>query len=65
MKKGVMEIFTGMPHRYLRRQRTEQEKLYAAGWFTTGNGEFWKHPKIQDRAVTRRAAVKLQTAWEE
>ena len=63
-------ITHGMPNaRHIRRSRIEREKLMAAGWKCHEDprhpgSEFWQHPDRPDHTYTRRAAVKLQAAWD-
>lgn len=54
------------PHRYLRRQRVERERLAAKGctFQEDARGEFWTHQKLPGHMVSRRAAATLQAAWE-
>lgn len=58
---------TNTPHRYLRRARTQHEKLYTVGWrveFRDERGVFLKHPRVPGHTLARRAAATLQAAWD-
>lgn len=52
----------GIPYRYRRRERTEREKLIAAGWCKTG--KWWVHERYADVMCTTGEALTYQAAWD-
>lgn len=51
-----------LPHRHLRRSRVK--RLMAAGWFASGDGAHWKHPRNSELKVTTWGALELQAQWD-